>query len=307
MSSYHNKENPLQPNKIAKHSAPRTFGSDLTNNQTPPAIQLDEDPLYLDSLASDILEHLHAAQAQTSPSVGGLYWQPEITENMRAVLVDWLVEVHLKFKLTPETLYLTVNLLDRYIEKRRVSRDSLQLLGVAAMLLAAKYEEIYPPEVKDFVYITDSAYTYEQVLEMENALIRALDFNVTICSAYRFLERYSRLMGYSEEMFHMAQYFLENCMIHYQMLTYVPSVQAGAAVYLTNLVFNIKPFWPIPLECAGKTTAESLRPCYTDMCVVLQGSEGLSLQGVIKKFSKENFSMVAKVNVLGILANKVTE
>lgn len=307
MNSYHNKENHLQQGKTVKHSALRAFGSDLTNNQMAPAPQLCEDSLYLDSLAPEIFEYLHGAQTQTSPSVGGLYWQSEITENMRAVLIDWLVEVHLKFKLTPETLYLTVNLLDRYIEKRQVTKGSLQLLGVAAMLLAAKYEEIYPPEVKDFVYITDSTYTYEQVLGMENVLIRALDFNLTICSAYRFLERYSRLMGYSAEMFHMAQYFLEICMLHYQMLTYIPSVQAGAAVYLTNLVFNIKPFWPAALECAGQMNAECLRPCYTDMCVVLQGSEGLSLQGTFKKFSKEDFSMVAKVNVIGILANKVTE
>ena len=72
---------------------------------------------------------------------------------MRSILIDWLVEVHLKFKLLPETLYLTVNLIDRYLGKDQVHRSHLQLIGVTAMLIACKYEEIYPPIVKDFVYM----------------------------------------------------------------------------------------------------------------------------------------------------------
>lgn len=86
---------------------------------------------------------------------------------MRAILVDWLVEVHLKFKLVPETLYLTVNLIDRYLELVQVPRQKLQLIGVTAMLIASKYEEIYAPEVRDFVYITDRAYTKEEILDQE--------------------------------------------------------------------------------------------------------------------------------------------
>jgi cyclin B len=78
---------------------------------------------------------------------------------MRAILVDWIIEVHLKFKLLPETLFITVSLIDRYLEKVQIKRNNLQLVGVTAMLIATKYEEIYAPEVRDFVYITDNAYT----------------------------------------------------------------------------------------------------------------------------------------------------
>ncbi len=97
---------------------------------------------------------------------------------MRAILIDWLVEVHLKFKLVPETLYLTVNLIDRFLEKEQVNRQKLQLVGVTAMLIACKYEEIYPPIVKDFVYITDNAYTKEDILIMEKKMLTTLDFNI---------------------------------------------------------------------------------------------------------------------------------
>jgi hypothetical protein len=80
---------------------------------------------------------------------------------MRQILVDWLVEVHLKFKLLPETLFLTVNLIDRYTYIKQVKRNDYQLLGVTAMLIACKYEEIYAPEIRDFIYMTDKAYTKE--------------------------------------------------------------------------------------------------------------------------------------------------
>ena len=90
--------------------------------------------------------------------------QEDINEKMRTVLVDWLIEVHLKFKLLPETLYLTVNLIDRYLALESVSRKRLQLVGVTAMLIASKYEEIYPPEIKDFVFVTDQAYNRGDML-----------------------------------------------------------------------------------------------------------------------------------------------
>ena len=86
---------------------------------------------------------------------------------MREILTDWLIEVHLKFKLLPETLYLTINLIDRYLTTQNIYRNKLQLVGVTAMLIASKYEEIYPPIVSDFVYITDNAYTSAEIRQME--------------------------------------------------------------------------------------------------------------------------------------------
>lgn len=87
-------------------------------------------------------------------------YQQDINEKMRSILIDWLVEVHLKFKLLPETLFLTVNIIDRYLAKEQVVRSKLQLVGVTSMLIASKYEEIYAPEVRDFEYITDKAYDH---------------------------------------------------------------------------------------------------------------------------------------------------
>lgn len=99
-----------------------------------------------------------------SPAFGYMEKQNEISERMRAILVDWLIEVHYKFKLIPETLFLTINLVDRFLGKVQVPRCQLQLVGVTAMMVASKYEEIYPPEINDFAFITDKAVTRKEIL-----------------------------------------------------------------------------------------------------------------------------------------------
>lgn len=72
-------------------------------------------------------------------------------------MIDWIIQIHYNFKLLPESLYLTVNIIDRYFAKNQVNKGEVQLIGVSSMLIATKYEEIYPPLLKDFVFITDNS------------------------------------------------------------------------------------------------------------------------------------------------------
>ncbi|KAL6534673.1 G2/mitotic-specific cyclin-1 [Orobanche gracilis] len=115
--------------------------------------------------------------------------QPEINDKMRAILIDWLVQVHHKFELSPETLYLTINIIDRYLESRATSRRELQLAGMSAMLIASKYEK-FAPEVNELVCISDRTYTNEQVLIMEKRILGELEWNLTVPTAYVFLVRF---------------------------------------------------------------------------------------------------------------------
>jgi transcription initiation factor TFIIIB Brf1 subunit/transcription initiation factor TFIIB len=169
--------------------------------------------------------------------------QDDINEKMRAILVDWLVEVHLKFKLIPESLYLTVNLIDRYLEKQKVNRQQLQLVGVTCMLIACKYEEIYPPIVKDFVYITDNAYSKQEILDMERDILSVLDFDIQINSSFRFLERYCKIAQADSMIFNLSRYLLELCLVNYKMIKYAPSNLAASALYLSNKMTKSANSW----------------------------------------------------------------
>jgi hypothetical protein len=159
--------------------------------------------------------------------------QDEINAMMRAILVDWLVEVHMKFKLTPESLYLCINILDRYCGQVEVERRKLQLVGVTALLLACKYEEIYPPEVRDCVYITDRAYTRQDVLDMEQDIVKTLKFKLTVPTAYPFLTRFLLVTKSSSEVVESAAlYYMERTLQEYEFIQYRPSLVAAAAVCL---------------------------------------------------------------------------
>jgi len=119
--------------------------------------------------------------------------QTKINETIRSTLIDWIIQIHYNFKLLPETLFLTVNIIDRYFAKNNMSKREVQLVGVAAMLVAAKYEEIYPPLLKDFVFISDNSCSAAQILDMERKILFAMDFDMQLTSSYRFLERFSKL------------------------------------------------------------------------------------------------------------------
>jgi len=142
-------------------------GGSTSYQYSGPADDIDErdsdDPLCATSYVQEMYEHFRIKEVSTSVRPVYMEDQSFINERMRSILVDWLVEVHLKFKLVPETLYLTINIIDRYLSKTEVSRPKLQLVGVTALLIASKYEEIYPPELRDLVYICDRAYSKMEV------------------------------------------------------------------------------------------------------------------------------------------------
>lgn len=116
--------------------------------------------------------------------------QPEINAKMRGILVDWLVQVHNKFELSQETLYLTINLVDRFLASKATPRKELQLVGLGAMLIASKYEEIWAPEVSELVFISDSTYTSKQILIMEKKILGQLEWSLTVPTPYVFLVRF---------------------------------------------------------------------------------------------------------------------
>jgi len=163
-----------------------------------------------------------------------------ITEKMRAVLVDWLVEVQMQFKLLQETLFLTVNTIDRFlaVEGKNVYRSRLQLVGVAAMFLVSKIEEVYAPAVSDFVYITDNAYSGAEIRQMELQIIRALNFDLCQPISLNFLRRYSKAGDVDMLQHSLAKYTLEVCLLDYHLLSTPGSLLASAALCLSLLVLD---------------------------------------------------------------------
>ncbi|CAI9763031.1 unnamed protein product [Fraxinus pennsylvanica] len=140
-----------------------------------------DDPQMCAAYVSGIYEYLHKMEMEAKRRPVADYLekvQKDVTANMRGILVDWLVEVAEEYKLLSDTLYLSVSYIDRFLSLNAINRQRLQLLGVASMLIASKYEEINPPHLEDFVYITDNTYTKEEMVKMESDVLNSLKFEM---------------------------------------------------------------------------------------------------------------------------------
>jgi cyclin B len=204
------------------------------------------------------------------------------------------VDVQLKFKLVPEVIYLTVNLIDRYLAKKQVRRSKLQLVGVAALLLAAKYEEIYPPEIRDLVYITDRAYDKKEILGMESDIAITLDYELTVPTCYSFLCRFLRAAHADKTMMQLSCYVAERSLQEYSMVKFLPSEIAASAVYLARKSNRQRSPWsPTLLRYTGYDEADLL-PCVEAMRVYLEDTR-CEQKAISRKYSSSKLGGVAKV------------
>jgi hypothetical protein len=151
---------------------------------------------------------------------------------MRTILIDWLVLLQSKLLYLPETLHLAVGIIDRYLAKMQVRREDLQLVGVTAVLIACKYEEIYPPGVRDMVYVTDRTYTRQDVLDMEVEILDTLEFRISFPTAYPFLCRFLTLVDATPTVRNAANYYLDRMLQETIVFRHRPSMLAMAAVVL---------------------------------------------------------------------------
>lgn len=190
-----------------------------------------DDVLKVAPYATDLYQHWYHVEGRCCPR---MYMdnQPDINAKMRAILIDWLAEVHMKFRLAPETFYLCVNLIDRFLTIKKIARSKLQLVGITALLIACKYEEIYPPEVGDCVYITDRAYRRQEVLAMEQDIIHQLRFKITVPTAFHFVQRFLDITNASPLTRHAACYYTERTLQEHDMLRFRPSLVSASAVML---------------------------------------------------------------------------
>jgi len=161
--------------------------------------------------------------------------QKEVKDTSRAFLLEWIIDVHRKFRLVPECLYVTQFIIDQFLSRKNLPKSQLHLLGVATLLISTKYEEIYPPDLRDLLTVSENKFTRETVIKMEQDILQTLDFKVTSPSAYRFLQRYRRLsqkIVNDEEVFFYAQYIQEVALLDASLLKFTPSQIAGASLIL---------------------------------------------------------------------------
>ncbi|GER29939.1 cyclin A-like protein [Striga asiatica] len=283
-----------------------------------PAIDLDgkiDDPQMCGAYVSDIHEYLRKMEfliilkiltqkeANRRPLPHYLeIVQSDINANMRGVLMDWLVEVAEEYKLLSDTLYLTVSYIDRFLSTNVINRQRLQLLGVSSMLIASKYEEITPPHVEDFCYITDNTYTKEEVVKMEADVLKSLKFEMGNPTVKTFLRKIIRVAqeekGRSSLQLEFLGYYLgELSLLDYGCVKFLPSLVAASVIFLARFTLSPKQHpWSSALQCQSGYKASDLQEC---VCLIhdLQLSKKVgSLTAVREKYKQHRFKCVSTLS-----------
>jgi len=211
-------------------------------------------------------------------------------EKMRSVLIDWLVEVQIQFKLLQETLFLTVNTIDRFmaVEGKSIPRSNLQLVGVSAMFLISKIEEIYAPSISDFVYITDNAYSESEIRKMELRIIRALNFDLCQPISLNFLRRYSKAGEVDVQQHSLAKFSLEVCLLDCGLVAVPGSLLASASLCLSLLLLD------------GANTLDNV---WSDTLAFYSGYSRAAVLELVPKIAS-NLANLMKSNKLMAVKNK---
>ncbi|NXB89737.1 CCNE1 protein, partial [Vidua chalybeata] len=168
---------------------------------------------------------------------------PQLQPKMRTILLDWLMEVCEAYKLHRETFYLAQDFFDRFMATQQdVVKTLLQLIGVTSLFIAAKLEEIYPPKLHQFAYVTDGACTEDEIISMELIIMKALNWNLNPLTVVSWLNIYLQvaylndlyevmLPQYPQQIFVQITELLDLCVLDIGCLEYTYGILAASALY----------------------------------------------------------------------------
>ncbi|XP_043069906.2 G2/mitotic-specific cyclin-B3-like [Drosophila bipectinata] len=290
---------PILPLVVASHVVP--------NNPVPLDVEdFDrknwDDPFQVSPYAKDIFSYFQSREVKF-PIGDYMARQKNLTTGMRALLVDWMVDVQEILEVHHEALYLGVKIVDLYLNRREISKERLQLLGAAAFFIACKYEEHKPPGVVDFLNVCDGTYNREELLAMERKVLRVLNFDLGIPLSYRFLRRYARCAKAPMPTLMLARYILELSLMNYATISFSDSQMASAALFMALRMHGgsgqlHQQTWNSTLiYYTGYQLAE-----FAQIVPVLNAGlhcdEQADIKTIRRKYSHKIFNEVAKVQLL---------
>ncbi len=197
-----------------------------------------DDPLMVAEYVGEIFDYLKVLEEATMPNPDYMDHQDHLEWHLRGVLVDWLVEVHTRFHLLPETIFLAINIIDRFLSSRVVELEKLQLVGITAMFIASKYEEVLSPHVSNFKHVADDGFTEEEILKAERFVLQALNYDLSYPNPMNFLRRISKADNYDIQTRTLGKYLLEISLLDHKFMEYPPSHIAAASMYLARLILG---------------------------------------------------------------------
>ena len=223
--------------------------------------------------------------------------QNNINDKMRAILVDWLIEVHRNYNFKRKTLFQTIYIIDLYLSYEIVHKEHLQLLGVASLLISAKENEVIYPSLEEFISITDNAYNKSQLLKMEIHVLKALNFEVIIPTAEEYYNILSKIFNFNKTQHHLGEYFLDSALVDYNMLKYNYSTIGLACIYIVMKFYGLNGYKDLYSSklIMGFSSQKMIKDCAKDLCFLVKNLSKSYLKAAKEKYSSKKYDNVAAI------------
>ena len=221
--------------------------------------------------------------------------QNDICDKMRAILVDWLIDIHNRLNLNKKTLYQCVFIIDAYLSKIIIGRKNLQLLGLAALLIAYKGNEIIYPRLQSFIELSDNAYTLQELKDMEIKVIQKLECDILAPTADEFFSINSDFFEFTEIQKYFGEYFLDSSLVDNNLLKYKQSTIAVACCYIVIKFFNLNGAHLIVENTNQDVKPTDVKDCARDLCFLVKNMWNSSLGATKNKYMSDKYLNVAQL------------
>lgn len=270
----------------------------ITEQNSLPNIDQNSNHLDVAEYVDEIYQYYWVMEAHHQPLQNYMEMQKEVTPHMRGILVNWLIEVHQKFDLMQETLYLMVTLLDKYLSLVSIKKNEMQLVGLTSLLLASKYEDFWHPKVVDLISISGESYTRDQMLRMESAMLGRLKFRLNSPTPYVFMLRFLKAAQSDTKFEHLAFYLIELSLVEYEAVDFKPSLLCASAIYLARCTLQMTPAWTPLLGKHAQYEESQVRDCAKSLLRFHKAAKQGVLKITFQKFMRPDYSKVAAIKPL---------
>ncbi|TKR68102.1 hypothetical protein L596_024135 [Steinernema carpocapsae] len=234
----------------------------------------------------EVFYYLREREETVRPNYNVMSKQSEISNGMRAILVDWLSDVCLEYNINVSSLFLTVSIVDRMLSCFDCPKNKLQLIGAGALFIATKIEEIYPPTLAELVYTTADCYSKKQILRAEKLILKQLKFDVCAPCRFWFGTFFAKKLEMSEKVDHLMRYLLELSLMSDRYLLYRPSELGLAALHLANQWLNpMKKDAIDELLNQANILREDINPIMEEMAEQFRKAPKMNHQSIFRKYS----------------------
>ncbi|KAK3695178.1 cyclin-like protein [Podospora appendiculata] len=299
-------DEPLRKGKVDKKTKTETIAEALARKEAAPLLpvvsatheheypegveNLDrddiDDPLMVAEYANEIFEYLRDLECTTVPNPQYMSHQDDLEWKTRGILVDWLIEVHTRFHLLPETLFLAVNIIDRFLSEKVVQLDRLQLVGITAMFIASKYEEVLSPHIANFRHVADDGFSESEILSAERFILSTLNYDLSYPNPMNFLRRISKADNYDIQSRTIGKYLMEISLLDHRFMAYRPSHIAAGAMYVARLILD-RGEWDDTIEYYAGYSEEEIEPVFQLMVDYM--ARPVIHEAFFKKYASKKF------------------